>query len=223
MVGARPARLELFKFSLYVFFPIAAMLHFGDPDWYDHYVEPLRPHFVQVDKKQVEPPSTRTELQDKLAKMREERLVKRAERLRDSGLEGGVAEALGAGAGAGADLEIHTIGQTRDPGVVLPSFAALTSLPRTSVRRVVLTGRQTKFSDKDRALFYDSIKGPIEGAIFERSDTRVEDGAPARARGRGRQLHTFSLSSTLSTLRKSDMLPDERTKAALAEEAAKKK
>lgn len=39
-----------------VFFPIAAMLHFGDPDWYDEYVGPLRAYYTQADKKQVSHP-----------------------------------------------------------------------------------------------------------------------------------------------------------------------
>lgn len=38
-----------------VFFPIAAMLHFGDPDWYDRYVGPLRANYTQADKIQVRP------------------------------------------------------------------------------------------------------------------------------------------------------------------------
>ncbi|KAM0750239.1 hypothetical protein T439DRAFT_326189 [Meredithblackwellia eburnea MCA 4105] len=84
-IRARPARLELFKFTLYVFFPIAAMLHFGDPDWYDVYVEPLRAHYVQPEKVQVEPPSNKTDLQAALAKLKEERLAKRAERLKAQG------------------------------------------------------------------------------------------------------------------------------------------
>ncbi|KAI5481832.1 hypothetical protein MNV49_000109 [Pseudohyphozyma bogoriensis] len=49
---ARPAQLELFKFSLYVFFPIAIMLHYGDPDWYDRHVGPIRDHFIKADKPQ---------------------------------------------------------------------------------------------------------------------------------------------------------------------------
>lgn len=29
------------------------MLHFGDPDWYDQYVGPLRANYTQADKVQV--------------------------------------------------------------------------------------------------------------------------------------------------------------------------
>ena len=34
--------LEVFKFSVYVFFPVALMIHFGDPDWYNRHVTPVR-------------------------------------------------------------------------------------------------------------------------------------------------------------------------------------
>lgn len=36
------ANLEVFKFSLYLFVPIAALVHFGDPDWYRQHVVPVR-------------------------------------------------------------------------------------------------------------------------------------------------------------------------------------
>ena len=28
-------KLELFRFGMYVFFPILIMAHYGDPDWYN--------------------------------------------------------------------------------------------------------------------------------------------------------------------------------------------
>lgn len=33
--------LELFKFGLYLFFPLAVMLHYGDPDFYARNVAPV--------------------------------------------------------------------------------------------------------------------------------------------------------------------------------------
>lgn len=33
--------LEIFKFSLYLFVPIAALVHFGDPEWYRRHVVPV--------------------------------------------------------------------------------------------------------------------------------------------------------------------------------------
>jgi protein PET100 len=37
--------LELFKFSLYLFFPLAIMVHYGDPQWYHDNVLPFRDRF----------------------------------------------------------------------------------------------------------------------------------------------------------------------------------
>ena len=37
--------LELFKFSLYLFFPLAIMIHYGDPQWYHDNVRPVRDKF----------------------------------------------------------------------------------------------------------------------------------------------------------------------------------
>lgn len=37
--------LELFKFSLYLFFPLAIMVHYGDPQWYHDNVLPFRNRF----------------------------------------------------------------------------------------------------------------------------------------------------------------------------------
>lgn len=34
--------LEIFKFSIYLFVPIAALVHFGDPEWYRTTVVPVR-------------------------------------------------------------------------------------------------------------------------------------------------------------------------------------
>ena len=33
--------LEVFKFGLYLFVPMFALLHFGDPDWYHNHVLPV--------------------------------------------------------------------------------------------------------------------------------------------------------------------------------------
>lgn len=35
--------LEVFKFGLYLFVPIWALLQFGDPEWYNQNVVPVRP------------------------------------------------------------------------------------------------------------------------------------------------------------------------------------
>jgi hypothetical protein len=34
--------LELFRFGFYLFFPVAALFHYGNPDWYTQHVLPVR-------------------------------------------------------------------------------------------------------------------------------------------------------------------------------------
>jgi protein PET100, fungi type len=37
--------LEVFKFAVYVFFPVLVFLHYGDPEWYRKNVIPVRTSF----------------------------------------------------------------------------------------------------------------------------------------------------------------------------------
>jgi protein PET100 len=39
-------KLELFRFGMYVFFPILIMAHYGDPDWYNKVIERLDPRYI---------------------------------------------------------------------------------------------------------------------------------------------------------------------------------
>ncbi|KAG6861717.1 hypothetical protein C0995_012721 [Termitomyces sp. Mi166 len=59
------ANLEVFKFSLYLFVPIAALVHFGDPDWYRQHVVPRLP-------------KDQSAIRDELNRIRAERLAKKA-------------------------------------------------------------------------------------------------------------------------------------------------
>jgi protein PET100 len=40
-------KLEVFKFGLYLFVPIVALLHFGDPEWYHTHVLPVSGFYLQ--------------------------------------------------------------------------------------------------------------------------------------------------------------------------------
>ena len=42
--------LELFKFGMYLFFPLAVMVHYGDPEWYHRNVLPVscRPRLLSA-------------------------------------------------------------------------------------------------------------------------------------------------------------------------------
>lgn len=40
--GMAGPNLEIFKFGLYVFFPVAILVHYGNPVWYQKHVIPVR-------------------------------------------------------------------------------------------------------------------------------------------------------------------------------------
>ena len=46
-------RLELFRFASYVFLPVAAMAWYGNPEWYEKHVKPLRDGYLQPEKADV--------------------------------------------------------------------------------------------------------------------------------------------------------------------------
>ncbi|KAK7457063.1 hypothetical protein VKT23_010365 [Stygiomarasmius scandens] len=75
------ANLEIFKFSLYLFVPIAALVHFGDPDWYKNHVVPMRAKLFPPDERLIqELPTDQKTLREELARIKAERLARRAER-----------------------------------------------------------------------------------------------------------------------------------------------
>jgi len=69
--------LELFKFGLYVFFPVGVMFYFGNPDWYQKHVVPLRDKFWPPEQKTIKPPHDSETLRSELARLRAERHAKR--------------------------------------------------------------------------------------------------------------------------------------------------
>jgi len=73
--------LEIFKFSLYLFVPIAALIHFGDPEWYRTVVVPYRDKlFPALDRTNQRIPTDQSGVREELARIKAERLVKRAQR-----------------------------------------------------------------------------------------------------------------------------------------------
>ncbi|KAF7970753.1 hypothetical protein HWV62_23162 [Athelia sp. TMB] len=60
------ANLEVAKFGLYLFVPVFALLHFGDPEWYRAHVLPVVP-------------TESSELREALARIKAERRAKKAE------------------------------------------------------------------------------------------------------------------------------------------------
>ncbi|PPQ89113.1 hypothetical protein CVT25_006485 [Psilocybe cyanescens] len=73
--------LEIFKFSLYLFVPIAALVHFGDPDWYRAVVVPYRDKlFPSLDRTNQRIPTDQSGVREELARIKAERLARRAQR-----------------------------------------------------------------------------------------------------------------------------------------------
>jgi len=71
--------LEIFKFSLYLFVPIAALVHFGDPDWYREHVVPYRDKlFPSTERTLQKLPKDQSAIRDELNRIRAERLARRA-------------------------------------------------------------------------------------------------------------------------------------------------
>ncbi|KAF9483775.1 hypothetical protein BDN70DRAFT_851071 [Pholiota conissans] len=73
--------LEIFKFSIYLFVPIAALVHFGDPDWYRSTVIPYRDKlFPSLGRNDMHIPKEQSAIREELARIKAERLARRAQR-----------------------------------------------------------------------------------------------------------------------------------------------
>ncbi|PCH38354.1 hypothetical protein WOLCODRAFT_65246 [Wolfiporia cocos MD-104 SS10] len=76
--------LEVFKFAVYVFFPVAMMLHYGDPDWYRRHVLTYKDHVFPPDERLVTSlPTDPNALREELAKIRARKAERRAEKARN--------------------------------------------------------------------------------------------------------------------------------------------
>ncbi|WWD08417.1 hypothetical protein V865_006529 [Kwoniella europaea PYCC6329] len=72
--------LEIFKFGFYMFFPIYVMFKFGDPEWYENYVQPYKEILWPPYESTYQPPRTHTGIKEELARMKAERLAKKTGR-----------------------------------------------------------------------------------------------------------------------------------------------
>ncbi|SJX62443.1 related to PET100-chaperone that specifically facilitates the assembly of cytochrome c oxidase [Sporisorium reilianum f. sp. reilianum] len=79
--------LELFKFGVYLFFPLAVMLHFGEPAWYAEHVLPIRDQFWPKEESLYRPPRNAEDLKTAMEEMKAKRLAKRDARLKEQGYE----------------------------------------------------------------------------------------------------------------------------------------
>ncbi|CED83659.1 Protein of unknown function DUF2346 [Phaffia rhodozyma] len=71
------ANLEVFKFGFYLFFPIAVMTHFGDPQWYEEHVAPYRQAFWPDPAHLSNIPNTKEGMESELSRLKAQRAAVR--------------------------------------------------------------------------------------------------------------------------------------------------
>ncbi|EKM82989.1 hypothetical protein AGABI1DRAFT_97913 [Agaricus bisporus var. burnettii JB137-S8] len=70
--------LEVFKFSLYLFIPIVALVHFGDPEWYRQNVIPYKwKLFPPPERTNQNIPKETLAIREELDRIKSERLSRR--------------------------------------------------------------------------------------------------------------------------------------------------
>ncbi|KAH8833573.1 hypothetical protein DL96DRAFT_1456253 [Flagelloscypha sp. PMI_526] len=73
--------LEIFKFGLYLFIPLAALVHFGDPQWYQRHVVPYRQKLFPPEERTIKDlPKHQQAVRDELARIKAERIAKAQEK-----------------------------------------------------------------------------------------------------------------------------------------------
>ncbi|PFH52385.1 hypothetical protein AMATHDRAFT_2119 [Amanita thiersii Skay4041] len=71
--------LEVFKFTLYLFVPIAALVHFGDPGWYRQTVIPYRNKLFPPEQRTIQSlPTDAQSVRAELERIKTERLARRS-------------------------------------------------------------------------------------------------------------------------------------------------
>ncbi|KIM65120.1 hypothetical protein SCLCIDRAFT_1212617 [Scleroderma citrinum Foug A] len=75
--------LEVFKFGLYLFVPVFALLHFGDPQWYHNHVRPYKEQlFPHGDRTNMQLPTDQASVKSELARIKAEKLARKLEQKR---------------------------------------------------------------------------------------------------------------------------------------------
>jgi len=73
--------LEVFKFGLYVFFPVLMLLKYGDSEWYQKNVVPYRNQVFPPEEKTVRAlPADRSKLKEELDRIKANKLQRKLER-----------------------------------------------------------------------------------------------------------------------------------------------
>ncbi|KAI0003249.1 hypothetical protein BJV74DRAFT_764453 [Russula compacta] len=89
--------LEVFKFAVYVFFPVLAFLHYGDPEWYRTNVLPYKERIFPSEERTARGnniPTNHAAVRQELERIKAEKAARRAQReqegTKDATASGGV-------------------------------------------------------------------------------------------------------------------------------------
>lgn len=73
--------LEVFKFAVYVFFPVLVFLRYGDPDWYSTNVLPYKDRIFPSEEKTTRNlPTNHLSVREELERIKAEKASRRAAR-----------------------------------------------------------------------------------------------------------------------------------------------
>ncbi|KAI0262896.1 hypothetical protein BC834DRAFT_889549 [Gloeopeniophorella convolvens] len=81
--------LEVFKFAVYVFLPVAVFLHYGDPDWYTRNVLPYKERIFPSEERTLRSsnmPTNHVAVRQELERIKMEKAARRAQREQEDGL-----------------------------------------------------------------------------------------------------------------------------------------
>ncbi|KAF8575538.1 hypothetical protein K439DRAFT_1369718 [Ramaria rubella] len=72
--------LEIFKFGLYLFFPIVMMVQYGNPDWYNRNVLPYRDRIFPKDADTYKPPHAHRDVLAELDRLKAQKVARKRAR-----------------------------------------------------------------------------------------------------------------------------------------------
>ncbi|THH14327.1 hypothetical protein EW146_g5988 [Bondarzewia mesenterica] len=73
--------LEVFKFAVYVFFPVLVFLHYGDPEWYNTNVIPYKERIFPSEQKTTRTlPTNHLSVREELERIKAQKVARRAEK-----------------------------------------------------------------------------------------------------------------------------------------------
>ncbi|KAI0049993.1 hypothetical protein FA95DRAFT_1475150, partial [Auriscalpium vulgare] len=72
--------LEVFKFAVYVFFPVLVFMHYGDPEWYNRNVLPYKEKLFPAEAKTARTlPTNHSAVREELERIKAQKAARRAQ------------------------------------------------------------------------------------------------------------------------------------------------